>query len=378
MVEQKLIDEIKQRDFLENVDYFHYYDDIETKLILGTVPESPIFLTIILPVYDHPQEFIRRAVQSALNQPCPYDFRLLVIDDYAKQTTPTETELYLRQLNSDKVLYYKNQQNLGVFGNWNRAISLANSTWVTFLHSDDFLQDNFLVNMGKVINAHPEIDQLCCNYRLLNFIEDDINPNKEFKGYTQNAVVRKVKACEYLHHMPTSVKGSFYKKEKLMELGGFRPQYIALGLDDYTLMLRYAHYYNTYLIDEVLYLNSWAHNDSLNTRHWFPQLICDYHMWLYFADRENFLLKPLYKIRARHMTIQRAHEFADGTSWVGVPVDIDFEELRRICGFRSLKVNPLFEKIIRFAVRCCNYIKRRPVTSFQVTLTEHSETYNVE
>lgn len=378
MIEQKLIDEIKSRDFLENVDYFHYFDDIETKLILGTVPESPVFLTIILPVYDHPQEFIRRAINSALNQPCPYDFRLLVIDDYAKQTTPTETELYLRQLNSDKVLYYKNQQNLGVFGNWNRAIMLSNSTWVTFLHSDDFLQDNFLDNMGRIINTHPEIDQLCCNYRMLNFLKDTVNPNQEFKGHTCGATVRKVKACEYLHAMPTSVKGSFYKRDKLIELGGFRPQYIALGLDDYTLMLRYAYYYNTYLIDEVMYLDSWGYNDSLNTKHWFPQLICDYYMWLYFAERENFFLKHLYKIRARHLTIERARDFAAGTSWVGVPVDIDFDQLQQICQFRSLKVNTLFEKAVRFAVRCFNYIKRRPITRFHVTLTEHQQTYTIE
>lgn len=378
MIEEKLVKEIKERDFLQNIDYFNEFDNVETKLVLGSRPEEPVFLTIILPVYDHPQEFIRRAINSALNQPCDYDFRLLVIDDYAKQTTPTETELYLRELNSDKVTYYKNQQNLGVFGNWNRAIKLANSTWVSFLHSDDFLQDNYLENMGKIIENHPEIDQLCCNYRMLNFLKDDIVPNKEFKGRGGKRTVRKIYASEYYHFMPTSVKGSFYKREKLIELGGFRSQGVALGLDDYTLMLRFAHYYNTYLLDDVLYLNSWGYNDSLNTKHWYPELIANYYMCLYFAKRENPILRYFYSVRARHMLIERAIAYDNGTSWVGVPVEIDFEELKKICNLDSLKVNKLGEKIVRFAVRCFNRIKRMPEKSFVVTLTEHKETYTIE
>lgn len=378
MTDEKLVQEIRSRDFLENINYFDYFNDIETKLILGSWPEEKVFLSIILPVYDHPQEFIRRAIRSALNQPCSYDFRLLVIDDYAKQTTPTETELFLRELNSEKVVYYKNQKNLGVFGNWNRAIELSQSTWVTFLHSDDFLQDNFLENMARIIGEHPEIDQLCCNYRMLNFLKGGIVPNNEFKGHACTRKVHKVKACEYLHEMPTSVKGSFYKKEKLIELGGFRPQDIAFGLDDYTLMLRYAHYYNTYLIDEVLYLNCWGYNDSLNTKHWFPQLIADYYMWIYFAERENLILRPLYKLRAKHLMIERAVQFDNGTSWVGVPVKIDFEELRRICGLKSLKYNRVFRKLLRGLIRIINYLKKYPQTSFYVNLTENSETYTIE
>lgn len=378
MIDEKLVSEIRNRDFLENVDYFDYYKDIETKLILGSWPQDKVFLSIILPVYDHPQEFIRRAINSALNQPCSYDFRLLVIDDYAKQTTPTETELYLRELNSEKVVYYKNQKNLGVFGNWNRAIQLSKSEWVTFLHSDDFMQDNLLENMGRIIGEHPEIDQLCCNYRMLDFVRNEIVPNNEYRGKACRRKVHKVKACEYLHEMPTSVKGSFYNREKLMALGGFRPQDIAFGLDDYTLMLRFAHYYNTYLIDEVLYLNCWGHNDSLNTKHWFPQLISDYYMWLYFAEKENFLLKPLYKLRARHLTIERAIEFDNGTSWVGIPVKIDFDELKRICGFKSLKVNTLFKRVIRKTVHLLNRMKRLPEVSFEVEITSNKETYTIE
>lgn len=370
MVSKQDLLEIRSRDFLENKDHFGDFDQVTTKLVLGKRPEEPVFLTIILPVYDHPQEFIRRAIRSALNQPCSYDFQLLVIDDYAKQTTPTETELFLRELNSDKVAYYKNQQNLGVFGNWNRAISLSNSTWISFLHSDDFLQDHYLENMARIVNAHPEIDQLCCNYKMLDFLHNEIVPNQEYKGHGGKRRVRRIKPNEYLYQMITSVKGSFYKREKLIELGGFRSQGDGLGLDDYPLMLRYAHYYKTYLLEDTLYLNSWGYNDSLNTKHWYPELIANYYMWLYFAEKENPISRWFYKKRARHLLIQRAIAYSDGTSWVGIPIDIDFEALKRDCRLQSLKVNPVAQFIVHQTTRVLNALKKYPLETFHVDLTE--------
>ncbi len=378
MVSKQDLLEIRSRDFLKNKDHFHDFDHVLTTLVLGKRPEVPVFLTVILPVYDHPQEFIRRAIHSALNQPCSYEFQLLVIDDYAKQTTPTETELYLRQLNDPRVAYYKNRENLGVFGNWNRAITLANSVWVSFLHSDDFLRDNYLENMARIVREHPEIDQLCCNYKKLDFLHDTIVPNEEYVGHGGRRRVRKIKASEYLYEMITSVKGSFYKREKLIELGGFRSQGDGLGLDDYPLMLRYAHYYSTYLLEDVLYLNSWGYNDSLNTKHWYPELIANYYMMLYFAEKENPVSRWFYRKRARHLLIERARAYSDGSSWVGVPIDIDFADLKRCCRLRDLKVNPLARSIVHFVTRVLNALKKYPLKAFSVTLTESKTSTTIE
>lgn len=60
---KKDLEEVRSRDFLKIVNHYHDFDNTETKLILGENQKN-IFLTIILPVYDHPQEFIRRAIQD--------------------------------------------------------------------------------------------------------------------------------------------------------------------------------------------------------------------------------------------------------------------------------------------------------------------------
>lgn len=372
MIAENDLIEVRARDFLKVVDHYHDLDDIETKLILGKRPNKTIFLTIILPVYDHPQEFIRRAIKSVIDQPCNYEYQLLIIDDYAKQKEATETEIYLRELNDPRIVYYKNQKNMGVFGNWNRAIMLSNSTWVSFLHSDDFLKDNYLENMKHIIDENPDIDQLACNYKKLDFIHDKIDVDAARRGEEGKRVLRKVKYQEYLYNMVTSVKGSFYRRDKLIEIGGFRSQGDGIGLDDYPLMMRYAYYYNTYLLEDVLYLNSWAYNDSLNTKHWYPELVENYYMWLYFADKEKSgFLRYFYRKVARYLLLERARIYKSGRSWVGVPIEIDFNQLKADCQLGSLKINRIMEALSLIIVWTANAMKKYPLKKKYVEVKKH-------
>lgn len=344
MISKKDLEEVKNRDFLKRVDHYNDLNSIGTKLVYGKHYNGEVFLNIILPVYDHPKEFIERAIDSALRQKCSFSYQIIVIDDYPSDE-PTTTEQYIRELNDSRVIYYKNETNMGVFGNWNRAILLARSKWVCFLHSDDFFRDNYLQNMYDIIQTHPQIDQLACTYKKLDFLHDNINIKKERAGFSCKSILRKVKYTEYLYEMKTSVKGAFYQKDKLVEIGGFRSQGDGIGLDDYPLMMRYAYYYNTYLVECDLYLNSWAYNDSLNTKHWYPELVENYYMWLYFANKERKFVKFFYKYTAKYLLLERAKLYQSGRSWVGVPIEIDFKQLEKDCQLNNIKINRVLEAV---------------------------------
>jgi hypothetical protein len=143
-------------------------------------------------------------------------------------------------------------------------------------------------------------------------------------------------------------------------------------------MLRFAYHYNTYLIDDILYKNSWGYNDSLNLKHWYPQLIADYYMWLYFAKKEPFFLRPLFRARARHLLSQRATEFNDGTSWVGVPVPIDFEQLKQDCAVSSLEVNPIVAYFVRRTVNLIMKLRRANPQRFDVQILPTEESCTLD
>lgn len=370
MISKNDLDEIRNRDFLKKVNHYRDKDNIKTNLIFGEIAKNKIFLTVIIPVYNHPIEFIKRAINSALNQNCSYSYQILVIDDYAQEKGATETERYLRMLNDSRIVYLKNEENLGVFANWNRAIEMSNSEWVTILHTDDFYKNNFLKNMCYIVDQYPQIDQLACNYKMLNFLNDEINIENEMVGQAGKRHVRKVDYIEYMYDMVTSVKGAFYKKSKIIDLGGFRSQGDGIGLDDYPLMMRFAHYYNTYLLEDVLYLNSWGYNDSLNTKHWYPELVENYYMWIYFAKKEKKIAQYIYRQRANSLLYYRAKQYKNGTSWVGVPIDINFEQLKQDCQINKFNTSVLKKKLTGVLVKVLNAWKVKHKASFLVDIEE--------
>jgi len=340
MLDSNLVHEIKNRDFFKNVNHYRDFDHIKTNLIIGNKDFPETFLTIIIPVYDHPIKFIARAINSALNQDNPgIDYKILVIDDYAFPDKDNGVENYLRNHPDDRILYYKNERNLGVFGNWNRGIELSNSKWVTLLHSDDFYKPNFLINMINIIKDNPNIDQLACKYEMLDYTSGEVNEADAMKPGEGKVVLRKVDYREYMYDMFTSVKGSIYRRDTLIEIGGFRSQDIALGLDDYSLMMRYAYQFNTYYLDTVLYIDSWGFNDSLNLKHWYPQLIADYFMWKNIERKRSPLIRWAYKLKDVKVLVNRAVSYSDGTSYIKKKVPVDFDELYQICGLKSGKYN---------------------------------------
>ena len=168
--------------------------------------------------------------------------------------------------------------------------------------------------------------------------------------------------------MKTSVKGSLYKRDRLLEIGGFRNQGDGIGLDDYPLMLRFSYYYNTYLIESILYLDSWGYNDSLNTKHWFPELVENYYMWIYFANSFGGLSKIIYKNNAKYLLRKRAIEYDNGTSWVGIPVPIDMTLLQEYCSVDFDTCNKLGEVFYSLLARLLNYCKKQPLKKFDVEL----------
>lgn len=368
IINEKDLSEIRQRDFLDNVNHFGEYADIKTELIYGTPNKESVFLTIIIPVYDHPFELIVRSINSVLYQESPFDFHIIIIDDYSKDDRNNCVLDYIRSLNDNRFSYYKNTRNLGVFANWNRGIELANSEWITILHTDDFMKNNLFINMKMIIDEHSEIDQLCCNYKLLKIKDDLVDINKEYQGTECKTIVRKVKFSEYLYEMKTSVKGSFYRRDKLISIGGFRNQGDGIGLDDYPLMLRFAYYYNTYLIEANLYLDSWGYNDSLNIKHWFPELVENYYMWIYFANQYGGIRKYIYTKNAKYLLRKRAIEYDDGTSWVGVPVPIDMDLLQKYCNVNFETCNKVEEIVYSILARGLNFIKKHPLVKFKINL----------
>ena len=127
---------------------FQEIDDVESELVWGDLEavKNP-FLSYILPVYRR-ADLLEDTLQSVLHQQSvdfPWD--IVIVDNEA--VAGNETEQLVRRLANPRILYYRNKDNIGAAGNYNRCLELARAPWVAMLHGDDLILDDHLREAGR-------------------------------------------------------------------------------------------------------------------------------------------------------------------------------------------------------------------------------------
>lgn len=136
-------------DFFAYVDNIAIKSDINSFCVFDNLDNKPI-VTIGIPTYKRANT-LKDAIESALNQNCNFSYSILVLDNNPERGD--ETELLMNDYSDQPaVSYYKNSENLGMGGNWNRIVSLSQSEWVVLLHDDDLIANSFLKDMLEVAN----------------------------------------------------------------------------------------------------------------------------------------------------------------------------------------------------------------------------------
>lgn len=144
-------------------DSFKDIESISCPLIFGLTENIPNpFFSVVIPTYGRP-EYLVQAISSILKQE-DFDlpFEIVVVDNEAS-TDPNGTEKLLRELNLPNLLYYRNSENIGGAGNWNRCIAKARSQWVIMCHDDDMLKPSCLRIMAQIVEKHKK-DKLPLGY----------------------------------------------------------------------------------------------------------------------------------------------------------------------------------------------------------------------
>lgn len=90
-------------------------------------------ITVLLTTFNR-SNFLRLAIRSVLNQNFK-DFELLICDD----ASTDDTEKVVRSYQYKRIIYVKNEKNLGVARNFKIGVSKANGKYIFLLSDDDFL-----------------------------------------------------------------------------------------------------------------------------------------------------------------------------------------------------------------------------------------------
>lgn len=106
-----------------------------------------------MPFYGRFDHF-QAAVRSVLAQTDP-DWRLVVVDDVYPDTAPGE---WLQGIGDPRIVYLRNERNLGVSGNFDRCIELATAERCVLMGCDDELLPGYVERVSWIAARHPEAD----------------------------------------------------------------------------------------------------------------------------------------------------------------------------------------------------------------------------
>ena len=201
-------------DFFQVVDNFAKTQNVESLCIFEAEAKCEAKITISIPTYKR-VDTLKDTLESALNQEDYDSYLIYVIDNNPERDD--ETELFMQQYKGGRVSYFKNAENLGMGGNWNRCISLPYTEWVCLLHDDDTIDSNFMNEMTPYLDKLPNVGILQSrkyrdrNHGYSNSFEIAYEKYNYLDFYNGNAI-----------DVPS---GIIYNRSKVLTLGGFNQDF---------------------------------------------------------------------------------------------------------------------------------------------------------
>lgn len=117
-------------------------------------------VSVCIPAYKHP-DFLKRCLDSVLEQEFS-DFEVIITDD----SPDNSLEKLINTYNDNRIVYIKNEKNLGSPRNWNKGITKARGEYIKMLHHDDWFASP--KSLGKFVALLDNNDDLniafagCC------------------------------------------------------------------------------------------------------------------------------------------------------------------------------------------------------------------------
>jgi glycosyltransferase involved in cell wall biosynthesis len=206
---------------------FDTINDSDRALIrdhLRRIAYQPL-ISILLPVYNIPEPFLRAAINSVQKQLYP-NWELCIADDHSPNSRVREIiEEYAYE--DDRIKYVFRDRNGHIAAASNSASSLATGDFIGFLDHDDELREHALYMVVEELNRNPLAD-------LIYSDEDKITEN----GVRHDAYFKSDWNPELLLGHNCVCHFSVVRTSLFRKLGGFRPGFD--GAQDWDLTLRIA------------------------------------------------------------------------------------------------------------------------------------------
>jgi len=215
-------------------------------------------VSIMIPTYRRPA-LLKEAIESALAQQTDVPYEVCVVDNDA--VASTEVEAVIRSFNSPILSLYRNEENIGMFGNWNRCIQLARGEYVSILNDDDRLAQTFI---QKFTESMANDALVFCSYHWFGQAATTGRTLASSLKMKLNNMFRaeRISVPELIWAYPlVGTLGVVFNKQAAMELGGFWPDHFPIS--DRVFLSQYMLKHGAVAMKERLAYYRWEANESL-------------------------------------------------------------------------------------------------------------------
>jgi len=105
--------------------------------------------------YNH-EQYIKDCLNGALKQKVDFDYEIIVSEDCSTDKT-RQILLEYEKKYPDKIKLFLNEKNLGLIGNWIKALSLCQGEYIAICEGDDcWTNSNKLQKQVDFLDGHPD------------------------------------------------------------------------------------------------------------------------------------------------------------------------------------------------------------------------------
>lgn len=199
-------------------------------------------VSIVIPNYNYGR-FIRQTMESAVGQTYE-NIEIIVVDDGSTDNSVEIVNEYVKK--KVNVTLYKNEKNLGVVGNHNKAVALSHGEYIVVLSSDDYLDAHFVEECVKKFEDYPSAGMVVSAMHLV----DDKGVVTDAPNYYGSSFICKgIYQCKVFLMSNTFVPSQVLFKRECIEnpeVGGAFSDYADTSIDTelwYRICLHYDFLY---------------------------------------------------------------------------------------------------------------------------------------
>ena len=190
--------------------------------VVEALAHKPL-ISIVMPVYNTPDKWLRRCIESVRAQSYPH-WQLCIADDASPDPSVRRTLEELSR-SDDRINVVFREENGHISRTSNSALELARGEFTALLDHDDELHPDALLEVAKAVNGHPE-------WEVIYSDEDKIDEaGRRFDPYFKSDWNYDL----FLSHNCISHLG-VYRTSLMRDVGGFRCGFE--GSQDWDLALR--------------------------------------------------------------------------------------------------------------------------------------------